>query len=202
MDFKIMTQFWKVRTLQAIMLLLLTTASTPALAGSVNLSWNPNTESDLAGYRIYYGTLPSTYTQVVDVGLTSIPSTPEYTVDNLTQGIDYYLTVTAYDISGNESEFSSEISKMITDIIEPDEIPEPDEILPSTESEASPTLEDSNPSNTEDYNIDGGFGCGTIKNIDPNGGNPPPLPLDLFLLATLMLWFSLRKAKHAIRLAS
>ena len=42
--------------------------------------------------------------------------------------------------------------------------------------------------------FDMGFGCGTIKDINRNGG-PPKWPLDLILLASLMLWFGLRNAK-------
>ena len=32
-----------------------------ALAGSATLHWQANTESDLAGYRIYYGTSSRSY---------------------------------------------------------------------------------------------------------------------------------------------
>ena len=46
-----------------------------SLAGTAALSWNVNSESDLAGYRVYYGTShrtsdcpPTGYSNVVDVG--------------------------------------------------------------------------------------------------------------------------------------
>jgi len=32
-------------------------------AGSVRLAWDPNTEPDLAGYRVYYGTSSRAYSQ-------------------------------------------------------------------------------------------------------------------------------------------
>ncbi len=73
-------------------------------AGSLQISWNENTESDLAGYRLYYGSASQSYTDTVDVGLVS-----HYTVGGLSEGETYYFAVTAYDFSGNESEFSDEV---------------------------------------------------------------------------------------------
>ena len=69
------------------------------------LVWNPNTESDLAGYRVYYGTASRTYGTPVNVGnVTSCPLT------GLSPGVTYYLAVTAYDTQNNESGFSNEVS--------------------------------------------------------------------------------------------
>ncbi len=67
-----------------------------------------NVESDLAGYRVYYGTSSGEYTQVQDAG-----NVTEQTLDNLTDGQTYYFAVTAYDHSGNESGYSNEVSKLI-----------------------------------------------------------------------------------------
>jgi len=44
------------------------------------------------------------------------------------------------------------------------------------------------------HEIDGGFGCGMIKNVS-RPGNPPTWPLDLFLLGTIVLWLSFRNTK-------
>jgi hypothetical protein len=79
-----------------------------AWAGQAVLSWNSNSESDLAGYKVYYSTLSGSYTNVVDVGLTATPDSPGYTVTNLTDGATYYFAVTAYDQSLNQSGFSKE----------------------------------------------------------------------------------------------
>lgn len=81
--------------------------------GAAKISWNANTEPDLAGYKLYYGTSSGVYTTVIDVGLTATPSTPSYTVYNLTKGVTYYFNVTAYDTSNNESAFGTEVSKFI-----------------------------------------------------------------------------------------
>ena len=83
-----------------------------ALAGSVSLSWNaPTTNADgtpitgLAGYKIYLGPSPGVYSVQIDVGITN-----PYTVTLLPAGT-YYFAVSAYNTSGNESDFSNEISK-------------------------------------------------------------------------------------------
>jgi hypothetical protein len=70
----------------------------------VTLEWNTNNESDLAGYKIYYGLNSHIYTNVVDVG-----NTNSYTLTGLTYGETYYISTTAYSIVGYESAFSEEI---------------------------------------------------------------------------------------------
>jgi hypothetical protein len=86
-----------------------------ALAGTATVSWNANTETDLAGYKIYYGTSARSgacptggYPNVQSVGKVT-----SYTFSNLTDGATYYFSVTALDTSNNESTCSSEVSKVI-----------------------------------------------------------------------------------------
>lgn len=88
----------------------------------VTLSWNPKTESELAGYNLYIGTSSRFYSQVIDVG-----NNIEYTVDNLSEGISYYFTVTAYDIEGHESVYSNEVSTTFIKVISPNGA----EVIPS-----------------------------------------------------------------------
>lgn len=76
-----------------------------AWAAEVQLAWNPNTEPDLAGYRIHYGTASGVYTVHVDVG-----NVTTYTVPGLEDGTRYYFVATAYDTSANESEYSNEVN--------------------------------------------------------------------------------------------
>ena len=90
----------------------------PASAGQAILSWDPPATNadgspltDLNGYRIYYGTSSGVYETVIDVG-----SVITSTVTNLTDGSLYYFAVTAYDLSGNESDFSNEVKKIILGI--------------------------------------------------------------------------------------
>ena len=86
-----------------------------ALAGTATLNWNANTETDLAGYKIYYGTSvrtsacpPGGYANSVNAGKVT-----SYTFNNLTDGATYYFSVTSYDTSNNESCFSAQVSKAI-----------------------------------------------------------------------------------------
>lgn len=79
---------------------------------SATLLWAPATTnsdgtplSDLAGYRVYYGTASGNYTTTVDV---SDPAATSAQIDGLTPNTTYYFAVTAYDSSGNESSFSNE----------------------------------------------------------------------------------------------
>ena len=80
-----------------------------AQANSVSLVWDPNPEADLAGYKVYTGTSPGAYTQTFDVGHKTTHS-----VADLEEGETYYFVVTAYDIYGNESDYSTEISTTIS----------------------------------------------------------------------------------------
>ncbi|OPY81784.1 MAG: hypothetical protein A4E65_01055 [Syntrophorhabdus sp. PtaU1.Bin153] len=69
------------------------------------LAWNPNTEANVTGYKVYYGTTSRDYDWFVDVGKVTT-----YTVANLTDGVRYYFAATAYDSSSNESAYSEEVS--------------------------------------------------------------------------------------------
>ncbi len=74
-------------------------------SAQVTLAWDPNTEPDLAGYRVHYGTASRSYQAHLDAGLNTT-----YTVSNLPDGGSYFFAVTAYDSSGNESAYSGEVS--------------------------------------------------------------------------------------------
>jgi hypothetical protein len=82
---------------------------TLSFAGSATISWKANTESDLAGYRVYYGTASRSYGPPVPVGKVT-----QHTLASLTDGKTYYFGVTALDYSGNESGYSAEAKKTIT----------------------------------------------------------------------------------------
>ena len=46
-------------------------AAPPADAASVTLAWDANTEADLAGYIVHYGTSRGVYDRTMDVGKTT-----------------------------------------------------------------------------------------------------------------------------------
>lgn len=82
-------------------------------AASAVLSWDSSTTSadgsqlnDLAGYKVYYGTESGNYSGSIDVG-----NVVTYQVNNLSPGATYYFVATAYDTTGNESQYSAEINK-------------------------------------------------------------------------------------------
>ena len=82
-----------------------------ARAATVQVTWNPNTEPDLAGYRLYVGEASGQYDDPVDMGNVTghvMEITPEY-------GATYYFALTAYDTSGNESGYSDEATCFIPD---------------------------------------------------------------------------------------
>ena len=85
-----------------------------AWAFSVTLGWDPNSELDLAGYRIYYDTDSGPpYRNSINVPLTNPEFnrySPEYTVTGLVDGNVYYFAVTAYNDFGLESQYSNEVS--------------------------------------------------------------------------------------------
>ena len=76
----------------------------PALAiQDVVLTWNPSTNSDVAGYNIYFGTQSHVYTNIVGVG--NVTNT---TINGLVEGTTYYFSATSYDSETNQSPFSNE----------------------------------------------------------------------------------------------
>jgi hypothetical protein len=77
-----------------------------ALAGTATVAWDPVSDTDLAGYKVYYGTSSGVYPNVVDAG-----NVTTYTFTNLTDCTLYYFTVKAYDTANNLStNYSNEIS--------------------------------------------------------------------------------------------
>ena len=84
------------------------TTSSGAAAGTgvAKLSWDSSQEG-VAGFVIYYGTSPGTYSYTINAGNVST-----YTVSGLASGT-YYFAVTAVDSSGAQSPYSNEASKTI-----------------------------------------------------------------------------------------
>jgi len=75
-------------------------------AADAILTWDPNTENDIAGYKIYVGPSSQNYHPPIDVG-----NVTTWTLTGLAEGATYYFAVTAYNTSGAESGFSNEVSK-------------------------------------------------------------------------------------------
>jgi len=82
--------------------------------------WDPNTELDLAGYKLYLGYASREYSETLYLG-----NVNEYGIEVSDNDLTY-LTVTAIDLSGNESGFGNEVVyDPITGILTPvDELEE------------------------------------------------------------------------------
>jgi hypothetical protein len=85
--------------------------------GNATLSWIPPTQNEdgsaltnLAGYRIFYGTSASNLNQQINL---NNPGLTRYVVDNLSGGT-WYFGIRAYSATGTESAMSAIASKTIS----------------------------------------------------------------------------------------
>ncbi|MEI8360554.1 MAG: fibronectin type III domain-containing protein [bacterium] len=85
--------------------------------GQATLTWNKNIESNIAGYKVYYGTVSRKgdcpkdggYEKWVDTGTTTT-----YLFKNLDNKSTYFFSVTSYNNAGKESCFSAEVNKKLS----------------------------------------------------------------------------------------
>ena len=75
-----------------------------ANAASVSFAWKANTEPELAGYKLYRGTAPGTYSSHVVLGLVT-----NHTVTDLVAGTTYYFALSAFDTNDMESGLTPEL---------------------------------------------------------------------------------------------
>jgi hypothetical protein len=78
-----------------------------ALGSNVTLAWDPNSEAAVAGYKVVYGLSSRNYTYTVDVGISTSLS-----ISGLQPGTTYYFAALAYDTTGQQSDYSNEVSYM------------------------------------------------------------------------------------------
>jgi len=84
--------------------------------GTALVSWTPPTENtdgspltDLAGFKIYYGTFPGEYEEPKIV---NNPGMSSFLVEDLGEA-DWFFVMTAFNTSGIESSYSDEVFKTI-----------------------------------------------------------------------------------------
>lgn len=75
----------------------------------IDLTWNPNTDADLAGYNVYRRT---ENTQPVKIN-TELVKTPTFRDENVQPGMKYFYAVSAVDLRNNESAKSQEASETV-----------------------------------------------------------------------------------------
>jgi hypothetical protein len=91
-----------------LFLILLISLSSGAVEKQYTLTWDANSEPDLAGYRVYMGTVSGTYTRVAEIGLvTTYSGAIQVSDDSLA---NYFFVLTAFDTSNLESDYSNEVS--------------------------------------------------------------------------------------------
>ena len=104
-SYKMPSQFALKNFLIIIFLLFFIFIAPNSFAAQIRITWDPNTEPDLAGYEVFYGTASQSYGTPINVG-----NVTSYTITGLTAGQTYFFAVRAYDSSNNESGFSNEVS--------------------------------------------------------------------------------------------
>ncbi|HEX7485204.1 MAG TPA: triple tyrosine motif-containing protein [Vicinamibacterales bacterium] len=91
-----------------VLLALLALFAAPVHAGSVTVTWNPNPESNIVSYTVFYGTQAGVYTLSQAVG-----NVTTWTAANLTEGQTYYFSVEAVNADGLTSPLSREASATV-----------------------------------------------------------------------------------------
>ena len=76
------------------------------------LTWKANSETDLAGYKVYRSTVSGKYEQSNVIALLQ-KNVTTYQATGLQSRTTYFFVVTAFDVAGNESGYSNEVSKSI-----------------------------------------------------------------------------------------
>jgi hypothetical protein len=95
-------RMWK--SARTVALLLLLCCPRLSAAAELTLAWDPPADGLTAGYLIFVGTSPQSYSTQVNAG-----SATSFTVSGLSSGMTYYFVVRAYSASGALSAPSTEV---------------------------------------------------------------------------------------------
>ncbi len=115
--------------MKRLIILFLLLFATAANAGTteLTLAWDKNTEADLAGYRLYMsatsgnyakGVSSANYVKEIIVGASGHPDRTTHQFSG-SEGQRIYFVLTAFDVAGNESGFSNEVSFVFPDVTPP-----------------------------------------------------------------------------------
>jgi len=112
---------YSVATTSIFCLIIFLALTSLSYSAEVTLAWDANTESDLAGYKVYYKTGASgepyngTGIDQGDSGISILldslatPDNPSFSLTGLQENEFYYFVVTAVNSSGLESGYSTEV---------------------------------------------------------------------------------------------
>src|SRR5688500_14976962 len=96
---------FKTLFLRALALALLVVLTASSTLSAQTVTWNANTESNLAGYRVQYGTVSGSPSTTIDVGRVT---SRQFT--GLQPGVTYHFRVVAYNTAGQTSAPSAQVS--------------------------------------------------------------------------------------------
>lgn len=88
-------------------------AVSSAFADTAVLTWTPNAEPDIAGYKVYQNTSPGITGDAPIITLSGPGATYTATIAPGPVDVRYYFTVAAYNTAGTVSGKSNEVSKLI-----------------------------------------------------------------------------------------
>src|SRR5262249_45437084 len=83
-----------------------------AYAQSVNLAWDPVSDTNLAGYQVYRSEQSGVYTTSPVSGSSALTTTA-FTDSTVQSGHTYYYVVAAVNTSGGQSPYSNEVQAVI-----------------------------------------------------------------------------------------
>lgn len=86
-----------------------------AQAAGITIAWDANSESNLDGYQVLYGSQPGVYTGALNLG----SGVTQARIENLTPGRRYYIAVRALNLLGQASPNSQEVSGVASDAVLP-----------------------------------------------------------------------------------
>ncbi len=95
--------------------------SSAASAASATFSWTANPPTNLAGYRIYFGTstgppYAATGSPVeIPLAVLADVNSPSFTVEGLPSCGHFFFVATAYDVAGGESDYTPEVETTVVD---------------------------------------------------------------------------------------
>lgn len=101
-------RMWKSAGTVALLVLLLLCCPRVSAADELTLTWDPPADGQTAGYLIFIGTSPQSYSAQVNAG-----SATSFTVSGLSSGMTYYFAVRAYGASGALSAPSTEVQATV-----------------------------------------------------------------------------------------
>lgn len=95
------------------------------------INWEENSENDISGYILYFDNDNTGAPYEGDASIMGEPSpidvgnNTDYIIKGLDKDSTYFFALKAYDISGNKSDYSNELTAVLTNIEQPDTIQMP-----------------------------------------------------------------------------